>query len=193
MVRRTLLTVAAGAAIVIGAPVYAQAHGGAGGLNGPAGGSSSVASVHSQGPANASSTGIDHASSMSVLSRGTATTTSGPATSSGANYSANSQGAVHSQALQHASPTAIAHANSNSVLARGAVSSSTLSGLNTGLTVETSSGTTLGTVSQIITGPNNTVRAVVVTSATGQTYTLPANSLSVSGGIVTTTSTTVSG
>ena len=79
------------------------------------------------------------------------------------------------------------------MLARGAVSSSTLSGLNTGLTVETSSGTTLGTVSQIITGPNNTVRAVVVTSATGQTYTLPANSLSVSGGIVTTTSTTVSG
>lgn len=192
MVRRTLLTVAAGAAIVVGAPVYAQAHGGAGGLNGPAGGSSSVASLHSQGPANASSTGIDHASSMSVLRRGTATT-SGPATSSGANYSANSQGAVHSQALQHASPTAIAHANSNSVLARGAVSSSTLSGLNTGLTVETSSGTTLGTVSQIITGPNDTVRAVVVTSATGQTYTLPANSLSVSGGIVTTTSTTVSG
>jgi hypothetical protein len=130
---------------------------------------------------------------MSVLGRGTATTTTGPATSSGANYSASSQGAVHSQALQHASPTAIAHANSNSVLARGAVSSSTLSGLNTGLAVETSSGTTLGTVSQIITGPNNMVRAVVVTSATGQTYTLPANSLSVSGGIVTTTSTTVSG
>ncbi len=191
MVVKTMMSAAAGAAILIAAPVYAQAHGGGGGaMNGPAGGSSSVASMHSEGPANASQTGIDHASSMSVLNRGTATNGT---TSSTTNYSARSQGAVHSQALQHASPNAIAHANANSVLARGGVASSTLSGLNTGLTVQTTSGTTLGTVSQIITGPNNMIRAVVVTSASGQTYTLPANSLSVSGSIVTTTSTTAGG
>jgi hypothetical protein len=149
--------------------------------------------MHSEGAASASATGIDHASSMSVLNRGSVTTTTRPATSSGTNYSLNSQGAVHSQALQHASPTAIAHASSNSVLARGAAASSTLSGLNTGLTVQTTSGATLGTVTQIITGPNNTIRAVVVTSATGKTYTLPGSSLSVSGSIVTTSSTTAGG
>jgi len=44
-------------------------------------------------------------------------------------------------------------------------------------------------VTPVITGQNNTIRAVVVTSSTGQTYTLPASSLSISGGVVTTTST----
>lgn len=57
------------------------------------------------------------------------------------------------------------------------------------MTVNSSTGTSIGTVSRIITGPNNTIRAVVVTSSTGQTYTLPPSSLSISGSVVTTTTT----
>jgi hypothetical protein len=144
------------------------------------------ARINSQGSLNASPTAIGRASSSSVLS--TQSTASGRTLGTGGSYSTNSQAATRSQALQHAAPTAISRANSNSVLARGAVSTSSLAGLNTGLTVETSTGTTLGTVTRVISGPNNTIRAVVVTSASGQTYTLPANSLSVSGSIVTTTS-----
>jgi hypothetical protein len=40
----------------------------------------------------------------------------------------------------------------------------------------------------VITGSDGSIRAVVVTSASGQTYTLSGNSLSISGGVVTTTS-----
>ena len=177
MFSKILTAASAGAALIVAAPLFAQAHGGpggnSGGAGGPAGSAGSTASMHSQGPMNASPNGMSHASPNSVLNSGTTTTT----TTSG------------SQGLQHASPTGIAHANSNSALARGAVSTTTLTGLNTGLTVQNSSGTSIGTVSQIITGPNDTIRAVVVTEANGQTVTLPANSLSISNGVVTTTST----
>lgn len=147
--------------------------------------------MNSQGPANASPTGIMNASPDSVLNRTTTAPTTAPTTSTttDTNFSTNSQATMHSQGPSHASPTGIAHANSNSVLARGAVASSTLTGLATNMTVNNSTGTQIGTVTQIITGPNNTIRAVVVTTSTGKTYTLPASSLSISGGVVTTTST----
>ena len=110
-----------------------------------------------------------------------------------ASVNTNSQATVHSQGPANASPTGIAHANSNSVLARGAVASSTLPGLTTGLVVRNSGGTQVGTVTRVITGPNNTIRAVVVTSASGKTYTLAPSTLSISGNIVTTTSTSIGG
>jgi hypothetical protein len=107
--------------------------------------------------------------------------------------STKSQATTRSQGPANASPTGIAHANSNSVLARGAVASSTLTGLTTGLVVNNSGGTQVGTVTQVISGPNRTIRAVVVTDASGKTYTLPASSLSISGNVVTTTSTSIGG
>lgn len=94
---------------------------------------------------------------------------------------------LRSQGLMHASLTGIAHASSHSVLAGGAVLSSALPGLTTGLTVKNSGGTTVGTVRQIVTGPDGSVRLVVVTSPSGQTFRLIPSTLSVSGGIVTTT------
>ena len=178
MFRNILTAGSAGLALIVASPLLAQAHGG-----GPAGAAGSNASVHSQGPANASPTGIAHASPNSVLSNGQTTTMT-----LGTSFSPRSQASMHSQALQHASPNAIAHASRNSVLARGSVSSTALSGLTTGLQVQTSTGTVLGTVSRVITGPNNTVRAVIVTSASGQTHTLAGTSLSISGNVVTTTS-----
>jgi hypothetical protein len=67
------------------------------------------------------------------------------------------------------------------------VVSGTLAGLTTGETVNTSSGTTLGKVSQIITGADGSVRLVLVTSSTGRVLRLSPSTLSVSGGVVTTT------
>jgi hypothetical protein len=107
--------------------------------------------------------------------------------SSSTNVAANSQARFHSQALYHASPTGIAHANSHSVLASGVVVSGALAGLTTGLTVKNSAGTTLGTVSQLVTGSDGLVRLVIVTSPTGQTFRLIPSTLTLSGGIVTTT------
>ena len=145
--------------------------------------------MNSQGPSNASPTGIMNASPNSVLNR-TATTPPATAPTTDTNFSTKSQATVNSQGPANASPTGITHANSNSVLARGAVASSTLTGLSTGMTVNNSAGTSIGTVSQIITGPNNTIRGVVVTSSTGQTFRLAPSTLTISGSVVTTTSTT---
>lgn len=97
----------------------------------------------------------------------------------------------HSQGPMHASPTGIAHSNSHSVLAAGTVASAALPGLATGLTVMSSTGTTLGTVSRIITDSSGNIRLVYVTSSTGQTFALLPNMLSISGGVVTTTQTTM--
>jgi hypothetical protein len=100
-----------------------------------------------------------------------------------------SQARLNSQGPLHASTTGIAHASARSVLASGAVVSGSLAGLTTGLTVNTSGGTTLGTVSQIVTGADGSVRLVVVTSPTGRTFRLSPSSLTLSGGVVTTTQT----
>ena len=94
-----------------------------------------------------------------------------------------------SQGLNHASTTGIANANAHSVLAGGAVASSALPGLNTGLNVVNASGTSIGTVSQIVTDSSGNIRLVIVTSSTGQTFRLPPSTLSISGGTVMTTST----
>lgn len=158
------------AAVAISAPAIAGPRGGGNGVGGGA-------TVNSQGALNASPNGIQNSSVNSVLK-----VNSTP--------SANVR-AVNSQGLAHASANGIAHASPNSVLARGSVSSTSLPGLTTGLTVQNSTGTTVGTVSRVITGTDGSIRAVVVTSASGRTYTLAPNTLNISGSVVTTTSTTL--
>ena len=191
MFMKSLMAAAASAAIVVPAPALAQ-HAGGAGAGGPPPGAGAAAGMNSQGPSNASPTAIMNASPNSTTTT-TQPTTPTTSTTTDTNFSTNSQATAHSQGPSHASPTGVAHASDNSVLARGAVSSTTLNGLATNMTVNNSTGTQIGTVTQIITGPNNTIRAVVVTSSTGKTYTLPASSLSISGGVVTTTSTSVGG
>src|SRR5689334_18729953 len=124
--------------------------------------------------------------------KGTMTVRTKPATTE-TEVRTNSQGSVNSQGQANASPTGIAHANEHSVLARGAVASNTLPGLTTGLVVNNSGGTQVGTVTKVSTGPNNTIRSVVVTSTSGKTYTLAPSTLSISGSVVTTTSTSIGG
>lgn len=189
MFRKSLMALAGSAAIIV-AGVAVAAPGGNSGGHGQAGMNASanagaMARINSQGPANASASGIMNASPNSVLSTGTT------GTRIQTNTNAGSQALLHSQGPANASANGIAHANQHSVLARGAVSSATLPGLTTGLTVQNSAGTSLGTVSQVITGTDGSIRAVVVTSSTGQTFTLAPSSLMISGGVVTTTSTTI--
>lgn len=98
-----------------------------------------------------------------------------------------------SQGPNHASATGIAHANARSVLAGGAVASATLPGLATGVTVQSSTGTTLGTVSQVITDSSGNIRLVVVTSPTGETFRLSPTTLTMNGGVVVTSQTGIGG
>lgn len=74
--------------------------------------------------------------------------------------------------------------NAAEAFERGGVPAALLPGLGTGLTVNTAAGTAFGTVSQVITSRTGNVAAVVVTTPTGQTYQIPASSLSISGNVV---------
>jgi len=169
MFLKTFTASVAGAAIAFAAPALAGP---------PGGGPSSVgigARANSQGSVNASPQGMLNSNVNSALHTTTTTTTPG------ASATTNSQG------LMHASPNGIANASSSSVLARSGVAATALPGLSTGLTVNNSAGTSIGTISQIVTGTDGSIRLVIVTSPTGQTLRLAPSTLSISGGVVTTT------
>lgn len=112
-------------------------------------------------------------------------------------------GRLNSQGPDHASPTGIAHANSNSVLsgssnstlnnmfpgtkATKSVTSGPLAGITTGMTLM-SNGTSVGTVQQIRTTGSGQVAVIIVKGTNGGFYAVPANKLSLSGGVLSTTS-----
>jgi hypothetical protein len=163
MIRKIFSATVAGAAILIASPALAGPGGHAGGPAGHPGG----------GP-------------KADITTGTRINTQ-----DNVNLNSGATNAINSQGLLHASPNGIAHASPNSVLGRGAVSSTMLPNLTTGLNVQNSTGTTIGQVSQVVTDSSGNVRLVIVTnSTTGQTFRLAPNTLSINGGVVTTTSTT---
>ena len=165
MFSKSFMALVASAAVVVAAPALA-APGGGGGPHGGMGagaGANAHVNVNATNPMNSNTT---------INSQGTAAL-------------------QNSQGLQHASPIGIAHANQNSVLARGAVSSTALPGLMTNMTVNDAGGTSIGTVSQIVTGSDGSIRLVIVTGTNGQTYRLAPSTLTIENGVVTTTSTTV--
>jgi hypothetical protein len=96
-------------------------------------------------------------------------------------------GRVNSQGPAHASIQGLTHASPNSVLSSAGVT--TLTGLTTGLTVNNSAGTSIGTVSNIITNRAGGVVAVQVDLTSGGTVTIPSSTLSMNGTTVVTTST----
>ena len=179
MFYKSMLAAAATVAVAASGPAFAQAHGG------PPPGAGAAGAMHSQGSMTVTPMGPMNASPNSVLNR--------PMSTTDVTGSANTQATTNSQGPAHASTTGIAHANEHSVLASGAVAATALPGLTTGLVVNNSGGTQVGTVTKVITGPNNTIRAVVVTSTSGKTYTLAPSTLSISGSVVTTTSTSIGG
>jgi hypothetical protein len=95
---------------------------------------------------------------------------------------------VNREAPEHASPTGVANANENAGLS--STTAADLSGLSTGLTVKDSTGATIGTVSKIEKSKDGTVKNVLVNAAgSTRTIRLAPSSLSVSGDVVTTTTT----
>jgi hypothetical protein len=168
MIRNILGAAIASAAITLAGPALADPGGGGHGGGGPGGGAGANvnvnvpagvpnqnaldARVNSQGPTNASPTGIENASPNSVLKTNSTTTTT-----------------------------------TTAVRGRG-VMASALPNLATGLTVRNSAGTTIGTISRIVTDARGTIRAVLVTSTSGRTFRLEPSTLSIDAGVVTTTS-----
>jgi len=67
------------------------------------------------------------------------------------------------------------------------VPASSLPGLAAGLTVQTSAGKTIGRISQVITGSDGSIRKVIVVSPVGNQFKVSPTSLTVEGGVVTTT------
>jgi len=169
----------AGAALLATGPALAKPEGG-GGSGGPPTTMGAPAGGGMSGP---SSTATERANPNSPVS--TTTTRSPDTTTTGSTR--RDQARQNSQGPEHASPTGVAHANENSVLATGSVAADTLPGLTTGLTVNSSTGTSLGTVSQVITRSDGSIRMIVVTTSTGETVRIPATSLSISGDVVTVT------
>lgn len=186
-------------ATVIAGPAMAGPGGGHGGAAG--------AGAHVGGMAGAAHPGITtrvnsqaslHASQMATVRSGTRSaervssatrthTTVRAGSRAGVRDSTSLSARANSQGVMHASFRSIERASPRSALARGAVQASVLPGLDTGLTVKGNGGATIGTVSRIVTGTDGKIRLVVATSPTGRTIRLLPNTLSISGGVVTTT------
>ncbi len=198
MFRHVLTTALAGAAITVAAPAVAQKVGaninagatvnvppvGATVNVPPVGATVNVppvdanARVNSQGAVNASPEAQIKANENSAVQT---------QVTPNANVNAN----VNSQGAANASVNGVVHASPNSVHAKGSVAATALPGLATGLTVKNSGGTSIGTVSQIVAGADGSIRAVIVTNAQGQKIRLMPNTLTISAGVVTTTSATL--
>lgn len=93
---------------------------------------------------------------------------------------------MRSQGTAHASVNGLVHASPKSALARAGVTS--LTGLTTGLAVNNSAGTKIGTVSNIFANRTGAVVGVQVSLNGGGSVTLPATSLSMNGTTVVTSS-----
>jgi len=173
------------------------------------------ARMNSQGPTNASPIGIHHANQNSVLSTTPPSTTglhhSGVThptethvqgvdahhiTTTSAHHAVTSHPTVshvgvagsnharlNSQGPEHASSTGVHHASQNSVLA-GAHGAS-LTNISVGMPL-LSNGSHVGTVTRVITA-HGVVTRVLVQGMNGRTYSLAPNSLTASGGTLTTT------
>jgi hypothetical protein len=98
-------------------------------------------------------------------------------------------GPANSQGPYHASATGVLHSNSHSVLKGTTVVGGSLNGLTKGMTVVDVNGNTVGTVTRINTASGGRVVNVLMKSSThARTIPLSPTVLSVSGGVVTTTS-----
>jgi len=164
MGRKEILTVFAAAALI---PAAGLAEHGPGGHGGPPSGMG--------GPGNAGGFGPG-----------------GPGGISGMNDmgSMRDEGRMNSQGQANASQTGIDHANQNSVLAGTTPTKTATSGPLTGLTAGTtlySNGTAVGTVQQIRVSGRGTVAMVVIKGTNGGLYAVPANKLTFSGGVLSTT------
>lgn len=95
---------------------------------------------------------------------------------------------INSQGPAHANINGLVNASPNSVLAGAGVT--TLTGLTTGLTVNNSAGTSIGTVTEVLTNRSGAVVGIRVDlTGDGGIVFIPATTLTIDGTIVTTSST----
>jgi hypothetical protein len=179
MFRKVLLCALATAAM-IPATALAQHGGGPGGGGGGGGGGMGGPPSGMGGPGNAGGFGMGGPGGMG---------NGGLGGISDMGSAMRERGRLNSQGLGHASTTGIDHANQNSVLtgttSTRTVTNGALAGLTTGTTLF-SNGTAVGTVQQIRTTGRGSVALVVVKGTNGGTYAVPANKLSFSGGMLST-------
>jgi hypothetical protein len=176
MLRKPLmLGVAAGALIMVqgGANAQAQCDGG-GGIwanhcksKGPKSGADKLKPAATP---NASTTAQENTSENSAVAGATPPNASATGV---ANASPNS-----------AAATGMTGANAAVVAGAGALGVSALTGISAGSSVRSSTGAALGTVSQIVKGPDGTISRIIVTSPEGRSFPVAAGKLSVSGGAV---------
>ena len=143
---------------------------------------SGAATVNSQGPVNASPTGIDHADDNSVLKSTDGASIRGGAS---ATTSASTTARANSKGPDHASVNGLANASTKSVL--GGAGNVALNGLTGGTAVLNASGTSIGTVSGLVKNRAGATVGVQVTLSDGSKVTIPASQLSLSGSTLTTT------
>lgn len=171
MSRRLILAAIASAAILCGGQAFAQRGGGGGpggGGGGPPSGVGGMGNAGGFGPG-------------------------GPGNAGGMNdfgMTTRDDARLNSQGPANASATGIAHANENSVLAgttpTNRVTSGPLAGVATGMTVM-SNGVVVGTVQQVRMAGNGSVALVLVKGTNGGIFPVPANKLTLSGTMLTTT------
>jgi len=164
----------------IGHVIGAGGGGGMSGSLGPGMGASfgDHGRLNSQGPLNASAMGMAHANSHSVLSGASPVTK----THDRDDRTGDRDDKAGDRDNEHAE-----HAR-GPLTTVTSVTSGTLNGLADAQTVKTSSGATVGTVSKILVNASGAPVAVVVTQANGEKIRLPASSLTIASGVVTTTS-----
>ena len=212
MKRSRMLSTLATLALIAGAPALAgpgNGQGGGQGGGGPAGAAMGGISdqgstmrdlgrMNSQGPANANDRALERANENSVLrSSGEAPTGTrirpqrhadqadddDATTSNGVEQRTTAR--AKSQGAAHANVNGLAHANANSALS--VAGRTDLTGLTTDMTVTGTGGTSIGTVSQIITNSSGAVVGIQVELEGGGTVTIPASMLTLDGTVLTTT------
>lgn len=173
MIRKILSAAVATAAIAVAGPALAGPGGGGGGGGGHGGmGGGGAAGAHGGmgGGLGAGMGGVlDRGGMSGGMGAGVGADINGNATRINSHASANSS------------------FNRTTTSGRTTVQSSALPGLATGLTVQTSTGTTLGTVSRILTDRNGNILGVLVTTSTGRTLRLSPTTLSMNGTTLVTT------
>jgi hypothetical protein len=181
MKTRYIFTALATASLVAGGQAIAQGRGG--GHGGGHGGGGAGVGASARGGLGG---GLDRMRVDSDVRVGTQT---GTRVGRDFGIETRTQARARSQGRAHASDRGIERSNENSVLHDSEIIAPELTGLTTGLTVRNSAGTNLGTVRRIIRSDDGTIRSILVAGADGQrrTIQLRPGTLTLSGGIVTTT------
>jgi hypothetical protein len=189
MKRNVMICALAGAALAVTSPALAKPGGGGGGGNAGASVGANVGGGVGVGRGGIGTvgSGIDTAIQAG---RGGASIGAAGQGSANANARAGFGSAIDMRGSTSARSKASSKAQVGTTTRLGTQASTQLTGVTSGMTVVDSGGLTVGTVTGIHTVGNGRIRSVQVTLTNGQIITLSPSSLSLDGGVLTTTSLT---